>query len=159
MQNLIPSRKLYLLEQNRLTKVAGPTASVPATQSAPRAFSFISLSAGTSAGLAQLLPSFTGSTSSTLNQNGAHSQGKAEGWSNRFSIASLGKWSNSLPSTASIAGEEHEVTTSRPESVYSERSEASLEKQTTGGLWGWWTGSTKPEEGSAEAFIQVMRDS
>ena len=32
-----------------------------------------------------------------------------------------------------------------------------LEKQATGGLWGWWTGANKPEEGSAEAYIEGLR--
>jgi diaphanous 1 len=32
-----------------------------------------------------------------------------------------------------------------------------LEKQVTGGLWSWWTGVNKPEEGSAEAYIDGLR--
>lgn len=32
-----------------------------------------------------------------------------------------------------------------------------LEKQVTGGLWGWWTGANKPEEGSAEAYVEGLR--
>jgi len=31
-----------------------------------------------------------------------------------------------------------------------------LEKQVTGGLWSWWTGN-RPEEGSAEAYIEGLR--
>ena len=31
-----------------------------------------------------------------------------------------------------------------------------LEKQFTGGLWSWWTGN-RPEEGSAEAYIEGLR--
>ena len=31
-----------------------------------------------------------------------------------------------------------------------------LEKQATGGLWSWWTGN-RPEEGSAEAYIEGLR--
>ena len=34
-----------------------------------------------------------------------------------------------------------------------------MESQNTGGLWGWWNGAgSKPEEGSAAAFVQAMTD-
>jgi len=32
-----------------------------------------------------------------------------------------------------------------------------LEKQVTGGLWSWWTGADKPEEGSVEAYVEGLR--
>jgi hypothetical protein len=33
-----------------------------------------------------------------------------------------------------------------------------MEKQATGSLSGWWTGAyTKPEEGSAEAFLESLK--
>lgn len=34
-----------------------------------------------------------------------------------------------------------------------------IEKQTTGGLWGWWTGTAnKPEEGSPAHYVQGLKD-
>lgn len=50
-------------------------------------------------------------------------------------------------------------TSTVPESVRSSHTgPAAMERQATGGLWGWWTGTNKPPEGSAEAFIAMLGD-
>jgi hypothetical protein len=123
------------------------------TPSSPFAISFTSLSTGTSAGIARLLPQLTGtSTSSTP------ATASKEGWGKRISLASLGGWTGSA--SPSI---EEDVVTPRAEvaSLMSARSSSEgkrMEKQSTGGLWGWWMGSNKAEEGSAEAYILVLKD-
>jgi hypothetical protein len=33
-----------------------------------------------------------------------------------------------------------------------------IERQYTGGLWGWWTGGGKPEEGSPGHFVEGLKN-
>jgi hypothetical protein len=103
----------------------------------------------------------TGSSTGSASPSVASRQSAADGWSKRLSIASFGSWTGFTAAPASEAGDE-EVITPRAESGVLQRGlgEAPpLERQTTGGLWGWWTGTNyKPEEGSAEAFIEGLLD-
>jgi hypothetical protein len=161
MASLPPSRKAYLLSQSRASRLKStPSNQSPAPPSS-RPLSFISLSTGTSAGIARLLPQMTGSSTGSASPSVASRQSAADGWSKRLSIASFGSWTGFTAAPASKAGDE-EVITPRAESGVLQRGlgEAPpLERQTTGGLWGWWTGTNyKPEEGSAEAFIEGLRD-
>ncbi|KAK4684327.1 hypothetical protein P7C73_g5857, partial [Tremellales sp. Uapishka_1] len=148
MSSLSPSRKSYLLQQNRLSSFprSPPTPSV----TSPQPQSVISLSTGTSAGLARLLPQLTGGSSSSSKER------EGVGWTKRFSIASLGSWSD-VGDGSSAGGQ-----TPRAESSASDKGlgeSKSLERQVTGGLWGWWAGTAKYEEGSAGSFIEALNDS
>ena len=122
------------------------------TPPSPSPHAFVSLSAGTGVNLTRLLPQSTGgSVSSTPGD---------EGWSKRFTLPSFGGWMGSPASTLSrIAGEMPPADTGSMKSsaqVSMASSIRPLEKQTTGGLWGWWAGVHQPEEGSAEAFVQGL---
>ena len=123
------------------------------TPPSPSAHAFVSLSAGSGISLTKLLPQTTGgSVSSTPG---------GEGWSKRFALPSFGGWMGSPASTMSrsvadnmLPPESGSVRSSAQVSMAS--STRTLEKQTTGGLWGWWSGGHQPEEGSAEAFVKGL---
>jgi len=169
MTNLSPDRKVYLLSQSRTNSVIkSPTASPPTAEvSSPQPASFISLSAGTSLGLTRLLPQLTGtSTDSTRSPNPAKN-----GWTQRISIASLGSWTGVTTSTdpdhlsVNRDEEDGEITPRAEVASISGLSDKSygdfkpMERQYTGGLWGWWAGTSKPEDGSPAHFIEGLRDS
>lgn len=85
-------------------------------------------------------------------------------------MASLGSWTGVSTSTdpdhLGVAKEEEDgETTPRAEvastpgmSVKSYADIKPMERQYTGGLWGWWTGSNKAEEGSPAHFVEGLRD-
>ena len=116
----------------------------PASPSFIRPSSFFSLSAGTSAGLSKLLPQITGggpSSPASVAERQTH-----QGWAKRLSISSLGSWTgvpSKDPGSSNIQ---------RADSIRSGDIQP-ISRQSTGGLWGWWTGSSRPEDGSAEAYM------
>lgn len=129
-----------------------PMSSPPSAHpSTPTPQGFFSLSTGTGSSITKPLSQETGdSTTSSPAQ---------DGWTKRFSLPGFGGWIGSPASTISRSmqhpssdnvGYNGSIRSSVYDSVRS--SVAPLEKQTTGGLWGWWTGS-RPEEGSAEAYV------
>ncbi|WWC57807.1 uncharacterized protein I303_100342 [Kwoniella dejecticola CBS 10117] len=139
--------------------------------SPPRATTFISLSTGTSAGISRLLPQLTGppSASGVGSTPTTPNRGKEGGWK-RFSLAGLGVWSggdtpnrggNLSPPRAEDEGD----TTPKGEPSAAEKALGvvgdikPLEKQSTGGLWSWWTGSNKAEDGSPAGYIEALKHS
>lgn len=167
MTSLTPDRKGYLLSQNRKDEASSnssASASSPETTS-PKPASFISLSAGTSLGLTRLLPQLTGGSADSTR---SPKPGRA-GWTHRLSIASIGSWTGVTTSSDSEMlgvpqGEDGEITPKAEIASLSGVSEKrygeakAIERQYTGGLWGWWTGGGKPEEGSPAHFVEGMRD-
>jgi len=167
MKNLSPERKAYLLSQGRTTKTKSNTTGSPSSPetSSPKPASFISLSAGTSLGLTRLLPQLTRSSAdSTRSPN----PGRV-GWTQRLSIASLGSWTGVMTSPdgdlLGVPKDEDGETTPKAEvaslSGVSEKSSGeakAIERQYTGGLWGWWTGGGKPEEGSPGHFVEGLKN-
>lgn len=123
------------------------------TPPSPSPHAFVSLSAGSGISLTKLLPQTTGgSVSSTPG---------GEGWSKRFALPSFGGWIGSPASTmsrsiADTMGPPDSGSVRSSAQVSMASSNRPLEKQTTGGLWGWWAGSHQPEEGSAGAFVQGL---
>jgi hypothetical protein len=164
LANLSPRQKANLM-RNRQVSVAptipDATAS-PIPASPPTASSFISLSAGTSLGLTRLLPQITG-TSTQSNASGSPSTA-SRGWGKRLSLASLGSWSAvSTPDMnpgSPNTQEDDGAVTPRADTVSLSGVSASesrpVEKQYTGGLWGWWSGSAKPQEGTAAHFVDQI---
>ncbi|KAK6904947.1 hypothetical protein I203_105766 [Kwoniella mangroviensis CBS 8507] len=172
MSSLSPSRKAYLLARHRQGTPAIPSSPPPVQAiSPPRATTFISLSTGTSAGISRLLPQLTGSSSGgTGSTPTTPNRGKEGGWK-RFSLVELGVWnsengsqSDDHLSTPLAAGEE-DVTTPRAEPSAAEKAlgEVSeirpMEKQVTGGLWSWWTGANKAEEGTPAGYVETLKHS
>ncbi|WWD06090.1 hypothetical protein V865_004175 [Kwoniella europaea PYCC6329] len=172
MSSLSPSRKAYLLAQHHQGTPAIPSSPPPVQAiSPPRPTTFISLSTGTSAGISCLLPQLTGSPSGgTGSTPTTPNRGKEGGWK-RFSLAGLGVWhsdngsqSDNHLSTPLAAGEE-DVTTPRAEPSAAEKAlgEVSeirpMEKQVTGGVWAWWTGSNKADEGTPAGYIEALKHS
>lgn len=176
MADLPADRKAYLLAQSKTLQTTPPksvagvggvlspdsTITTPPEPTSPKAASFISLSAGTSLGLTRLLPQLTGtSTDSTRSPNPAK-----HGWTKRLSLASLGSWTGvSVPSESDLLGlpaeeEDGQITPRAETASLFERDYTPMEKQSTGGLWGWWAGSAnKPEEGSPGHFVEGLKDS
>ena len=174
MANLSPERKAYLIAQSRQTpsrpatvRQSTPveTSPSPSDHSSPKPASFISLSAGTSLGLTRLLPQLTGSNGSTPDTTRSPNPSR-QNWTKRLSIASLGSWTG-VGTESDLLGipkddlQDGEITpkaeiSSLRESTYGGRS---IERQYTGGLWGWWSGASKPEEGSPAHFIEALRSS
>lgn len=173
MYSLTPSRKAYLLAQNKAsTTISSP--SPPPQPTFPRPASantpYISLSAGTSAiGFGRLLPQITGASSTSASSSSPRAA-KTEGWGKRLSLASLGSWTGVSVSTDgglrpdAGEGDDDEDGGITPKADMYTLSEKGLgetkvlEEQVTGGLWGWWTGAGKPEEGSPAAFISKLSD-
>lgn len=126
----------------------------PLDPPSPTPHNFISLSTGTGSTITRLLSQDTGgSTASTPVQ---------EGWTKRFSLPNFGGWIGSPASTMPRSMERPEdasdsgsIRSSTQESVHSNL--RPLESHTTGGLWGWWTGS-RPAEGSAEAYVMGLNE-
>jgi diaphanous 1 len=122
-----------------IPNLAFPANSSPRT---PIARPFISLSTASGSTLTKLLAQSTGdSTTSTASQ---------DTWGARFG---LGLWAGGTPIKSP------QVDQGSIKSVDGASLSGSvkpLEKQVTGGLWSWWTGS-KPEEGSAEAYVEGLR--
>ncbi|OCF44305.1 hypothetical protein I317_01923, partial [Kwoniella heveanensis CBS 569] len=152
--------------QPRLSSPHNPSSPPSASISPPRPTTFISLSTGTSAGISRLLPQLTGSTSGTGST--PTTPRNAQGGWKRFSLAGLAGWVDTPPKpdsahlSAPADVKDDDATT--PKAEYSAAEKAlteikPLEKQVTGGLWSWWTGSTKPEAGSPASFIEAIRDS
>ncbi|WVW81462.1 hypothetical protein I302_103456 [Kwoniella bestiolae CBS 10118] len=170
MTSLSPSRKTYLLAQHRQSTPATPSSPPPIQAiSPPRLTTFISLSTGTSAGISRLLPQLTGPPASgTGSTPTTPNRGKEGGWK-RFALAGLGVWnSEAAPQIDAhldllTPGGEEEVTTPRAEPSAAEKALGEvgdlrpLEKQTTGGLWAWWTGSSRAENGSPAGYIESLR--
>jgi diaphanous 1 len=122
-----------------IPNLAFPANSSPRT---PTARPFISLSTASGSTVTKLLAQHTGdSTTSTQSQ---------DTWGARFG---LGAWTGGTP------GKSPQVDQGSLRSVDGISLSGSvkpLEKQITGGLWSWWTGN-RPEEGSAEAYIEELR--
>jgi len=122
-----------------IPNLALPTNSSPRT---PTARPFISLSTASGSSFTKLLAQTTGdSTTSTPSQ---------DTWGARFG---LGAWAGGTPTKS------HQLDQGSLRSVDGVSLGGSvkpLEKQVTGGLWSWWTGN-RPEEGSAEAYIEGLR--
>lgn len=116
----------------------------------PSPHAFISLSTGSGASMTKLLAQNASGSTPTV----------AESWSKRFSLPGFGSLIGSptpSPAPSVVLGDGSEVGSIRS-SVQRPASGSirPLEKQATGGLWGWWTGSSRAEEGSAEAYIQGL---
>lgn len=140
MNALDAHRKRYLLEQSKATGTSKPNPSVEQR-------SFVSLSSASGTGMAKMMPQLTGPSTKP--------PPPASSWTKRLSIASLTAWTSSPPdqdasSTPDIDGDKT-PTVEKPQP---------LEAQTTGGLWGWWSGATdKANEGAADitAFVSQIR--
>jgi len=129
------SSRRYTLIPN----LASPTSSTPRTSTARP---FISLSTASGSSFTKLLAQTTGeSTTSTPSQ---------DTWGARFG---LGAWAGGSP-TRSPQVDQGSIRS--VDGVSLSGSVKPLEKQITGGLWSWWTGN-RPEEGSAEAYIEGLR--
>ncbi|WWC85530.1 uncharacterized protein L201_000394 [Kwoniella dendrophila CBS 6074] len=135
--------------------------------SPPRSTTFISLSTGTSAGISRLLPHLTdpsalgvGSTPTTPNR------GKEGGWK-RFSLSGLGVWGGETPlkgpPTLEVPLNQEDVVTPKAEFCVAEKALGEigevkpLEKQTTGGLWAWWTGNANTSNGSPAGHVEALK--
>jgi diaphanous 1 len=165
MANLSPDRKAYLLSQSRTKSPENPPPTAAITS--PQPATFLSLSAGTSLGLTRLLPQLTG----TSNDSTRSPSPAKHGWTKRISIASLGSWTGVTVSTdpdhlgVTRDVEDGEITPRGEVASISGLTDRSygdvkpMERQYTGGLWGWWTGSSRPEEGSPAYFLEGLRDS
>lgn len=115
----------------------------PSSPRTPTARPFISLSTASGSSFTRLLAQSTGeSETSTLSQ---------DTWGSRFG---LGAWVGGTP-TKSPQIDQGSIRSVDGASLSG--SVKPLEKQVTGGLWGWWTGVNKAEEGSAEAYIEGLR--
>lgn len=122
-----------------IPNLASPTSSTPRTSTARP---FISLSTASGSSFTKLLAQTTGeSTTSTPSQ---------DTWGARFG---LGAWAGGTPirSPQVDQGSIRSV-----DGISLSGSVKPLEKQVTGGLWSWWIGS-RPEEGSAKAYIEGLR--
>jgi diaphanous 1 len=119
----------------------------PSSPRTPTAKPFISLSTASGSSFTKLLAQQTGDSPSSQAQ---------DTWSSR-----LGAWvggSSPTPTKYSPSPEVKQEGSIRSiDQVSLNGSLKPLEKQVTGGLWGWWTGVNKPEEGSAEAYIDGLR--
>ncbi|ODN75497.1 hypothetical protein L202_06627 [Cryptococcus amylolentus CBS 6039] len=155
MNAITPSRKALILSQNRRSSVSSNTS--PTCPSNPA--TFFSLSAGTNIGLTRLLPQYTGPSFASYEQGHKEEGGASgeEGWAKRFSLTSFKDWTAPSASPAAVA-EAHESTPEpAPEAAKEPHISAKpMEKQGTGGLWAWWTGASKPEDGSPAAFIEGL---
>jgi hypothetical protein len=149
---LSSARKAVLLEQSRSQPAGEANVYQPYDTASPRLSPITSPFSSISKGLTRAVTQLTGNTTS--------STAIAEGWSQKLSISSLGGWSSVLsPTPGSVdPGSAHAEVASLLSDRSSSNEERGVEKQSTGGLWGWWTGTNKPEEGSAEAYIQAIRD-
>lgn len=148
------------------TKRSSLDHSRPVLVSSPRtpiAKPFISLSTATGSSITRLLSQNTGGSTSSSSTPAA----SVDTWGSRFALPSLGlgTWAGS-PVVTPNKGElgTHETGSLRSIAMSSEGGSMSmngstkpLEKQMTGGLWSWWTGANKPEEGSAEAYVEGLR--
>jgi len=122
-----------------IPNLAFPTNSSPRS---PTARPFISLSTASGSSFTKLLAQTTGdSTTSTPSQ---------DTWGARFG---LGAWAGGTP-TRSPQVDQGSIRS--VDGISLSGSVKPLEKQVTGGLWSWWTGN-RPEEGSAEAYIEGLR--
>ena len=122
-----------------IPNLASPTSSTPRTSTARP---FISLSTASGSSFTKLLAQTTGdSTTSTPSQ---------DTWGARFG---LGAWAGGTP-TRSPQVDQGSIRS--VDGISLSGSVKPLEKQVTGGLWSWWTGN-RPEEGSAEAYIEGLR--
>jgi diaphanous 1 len=119
----------------------------PSSPRTPTAKPFISLSTASGSSFTKLLAQNTGDSSSSQAQ---------DTWSSR-----LGAWvggSSPIPTKYPPSPDvKQEGSIRSVDQVSLSGSLKPLEKQVTGGLWGWWTGANRPEEGSAEAYIEGLR--
>ncbi|WVQ76867.1 hypothetical protein IAR50_006541 [Cryptococcus sp. DSM 104548] len=154
MNAITPSRKALILSQNRRSSVSPATN--PTTPSSPA--TFFSLSAGTNIGLTRLLPQYTGpSFSSHEPVQKEEAESSEGGWAKRFSLTSFKDWSAPSASTTDRADIPQLIPAAAPETAGESSVPAkAMEKQGTGGLWAWWTGTSKPEDGSPAAFAEVL---
>jgi hypothetical protein len=147
------------------TKRSSLDHSRPVLGSSPRtpiAKPFISLSTATGSSITRLLSQNTGGSTSSSSTPAA----SVDTWGSRFALPSLGlgTWAGSpviTPNKGQLGG--HETGSLRSIAMSSEGGSMSmngstkpLKKQMTGGLWSWWTGANKPEEGSAEAYVEGL---
>ena len=122
----------------------------PSSPRTPTAKPFISLSTASGSSFTRLLAQNTGDS--------VQSQA-TDTWSSRLGLG-LGAWVGGSPTPTKYSPSPEVMQEGSVRSVDQASLSGSLkplEKQVTGGLWGWWTGANKPEEGSAEAYIEGLR--
>jgi hypothetical protein len=124
-------------------------------QSPPMVTSPIFTSLSASAGLARLIPQMTGTSVASSSATASKHTG---GWGKKLSIASLGSWVVGGGSQETAVDQPSYTVRSPTRSVssLSEVSEVPLEKQVTGGLWGWWAGEAG-DDGSPQALLKPIR--
>jgi hypothetical protein len=140
--------KRHIIDQSRPTP--SPNVSSSRTSSLRP---FISLSTATGSSFTRLLSQNTGASAS--------STPSSDTWGSRFALPSLGLGTWGSPVVTPVRDSE------RVESDFASLRSGQtslagsmsrpLEKQVTGGLWSWWTGADKPEEGSVEAYVEGLR--
>lgn len=113
--------------------------------------SFTSLSPVSGSPLAQLLPQSTAPASTaTITKSPP-----AKGWSPRVPLPGFGGWG-----TGSTSGdsEADQVSLGTAGASLRGKTDTTVARNSTGGLWSWWTGAAKPADGSAEALLVPLQD-
>jgi hypothetical protein len=141
MNALDAHRKRYLLEQSK-------TASSTKSKSSQDPRAFVSLSSASGSSMTKMMPQLTGASTKSPPPASVSS------WTKRLSIASLAAWtstsSDQLGTEVPGIDGDKTPTMEKPQP---------LEAQTTGGLWGWWSGATEKGEGENDiaGFIYQIR--